>query len=63
MIPVFVIEIEIDACLLCLVTSRLKPSKPRKLAKNVAKQDDEVNATEQNFKMCFFGPLRVRKYL
>lgn len=59
----FVIEIEIDACLLYLVTARLKPTKPRKLAKNVAKQDDEVNATEQDFKMCFFGHLRVRKYV
>ena len=42
-----------------MVTAWLKPSKPRKLSKSVAKQDDEVNATEQDNKMCFFGPISL----
>lgn len=57
--PVFAIEIKAEAWLLYVVTAWPKPPKPRKLSKSVAKQDDEVNATEQDNKMCFFGPISL----
>lgn len=56
--PVFAIEIETDAWLLYVVNAQLMQPKPRKPS-NVGKQEGEVNATEQDFKMCFFGPIRL----
>lgn len=58
--PVFAIEIEADNWFLYVVTTQLKPPKSRKLLKNVTKEDDEVNATEQDFEMFFFGPTMLR---
>lgn len=56
--PVFAIEIETDAWLLYVVNAQLTQPKPRKPS-HVRIQESEVNATEQDFKMCFFGPIRL----
>lgn len=56
--PVFAIEIEADAWLLYIVNAQLTQPKLRKPS-NVGKQKGQVNATEQDFKMCFFGPIRL----
>lgn len=53
--PVFAIEIEADNWLLYVVTAQLEPPKSRKLSKNVTEEEDEVDATEQDFDMSFFG--------
>lgn len=36
-----------------------EPLKSRKPSKNVAKENDEVDATDQDFEMFFFGPMRL----
>lgn len=55
--PVFAIEIEAENWLLYVVTAQLKPPKPCKLSKNITKEDEKLNATEQDFEMFFFGPM------
>lgn len=57
--PVFAIEIESDAWLLYAVIAQLKPPKSYKLSKHLEKEDDEVDASEQDFDMFFFGPMRL----
>lgn len=57
--PVFAIEIEADNWLLYVVTAQLKPPKPGKLSKNITKEDDKLNATEQDFEVFFFGPMML----
>jgi hypothetical protein len=57
--PVFAIEIEADAWLLYVVTAQLKPLKSRKPSKSVTKENDKVDATDQDFEMFFFGPMRL----
>lgn len=56
--PVFAIEIEADAWILYIVGAQLTHPKVRKPS-NLGKQKVEVKATEQDFKMCFFGPIRL----
>ncbi|KAH0552947.1 hypothetical protein GP486_006857 [Trichoglossum hirsutum] len=57
--PVFAIEIEADTWLLYVVTAQLKPLKSCKPSKNVTKENYEIDTTDQDFEMFFFGPMRL----
>ncbi|KAI9764630.1 MAG: hypothetical protein M1840_008127 [Geoglossum simile] len=54
--PVFAIEIEADAWLLYVVTAQLNPLKS---SKNATKENDKVDATDQDFEIFFFGPMKL----